>query len=477
MEKNQEITEKDLKSKLFWEKKNGYEEIDEKSLNEIFEFAEEFKKFLDSSKTERECINTIEEISEKSGFVEISKASKTDKNIFCQFDRVCGALIYLKDPQKLEDGFLIVGSHIDSPRLDLKQMPIYETLDMGYAKTHYYGGIKKYQWVTRPLALHGVVILQTGEVKKIVIGENLNDPVFTINDLLPHLAANQMEKKGNKVIEGENLNILIGSIPLNLKKDTNSIKLNILNILHEKYGIVEEDFISSELQLVPAGLSRDVGLDRSFVGGYGQDDRVCSFCGMKAFLDLTLNHQDLISKNIMMLFFDKEEIGSQGNSGANSNLVKRIFSQILEIHGKKEYNSLLQTLTNSQLLSADVEGGIEPEWKNLWEERNGSKIGYGVSLSKYTGSRGKSGCNEAHAEFVSRIRKVFNENGVHYQPSELGKIDQGGGGTISKYLANLGMQVCDCGTPILSMHSPFEVSSKADIFHTFKAFQAFFQMK
>ncbi|KAJ5070461.1 m18 family aminopeptidase 1-related [Anaeramoeba ignava] len=477
IQETDEKEKEDISKKLLFKRKHGFDSINQEQFKEIMDFAEMYKNFISFSKTERECIDSIKQLSKQNGFVNIKKAKKEDQKLFFEFDKVCGGLAYIKDPNDLENGFLILGSHIDSPRLDLKQMPIYETLDMCYAKTHYYGGIKKYQWVTRPLALHGVVVLTSGEVVNIVIGEAETDPVFTINDLLPHLAQQQSAKSAKTVIEGENLNILIGSVPYNFQKKSNSVKLNILNILNQKYGIVEEDFISAELELVPAGLARDVGLDLSFVGGYGQDDRVCSFCGMQALFNIISKSPELISKNLMIIFFDKEEIGSQGNSGANSNLVERIFNSILYLHGKTEQNSLINSLANSQLLSADVNVGIDPEWRSVCEENNCAKIGYGVALTKFTGSGGKSNSNEAHAEFVARIRKAFNQDGVLYQPAELGKVDQGGGGTIAKYLASYGMQVCDCGTPVLSMHAPFEISSKADVFHTYKAYLSFYKLK
>ncbi|MBU4486687.1 MAG: aminopeptidase, partial [Candidatus Delongbacteria bacterium] len=328
------------------------------------------------------------------------------------------------------------------------------------------------QWVTRPLALHGVIVTESGKIINVSIGEKPNDFVFTINDILPHLAQDQYKKTPDTIVEGEQLNILVGSIPYKFKSEKDSIKLAILDYLYREYGIIEEDFVSSELQLVPAGEAKDIGFDRSFVGAHGQDDRICAYLGLKAILDMKENE---FKKNIMMVFFDKEEIGSAGNSGADSNIVERMVNDILQLHGNNDYNVLIKALENSKLLSSDVNAGIDPEWKSVFEPMNGAKIGYGVCLTKFTGSKGKSGSNEAHAEFVADIRKAFNKDKVLWQTTELGKVDQGEGGTIAKYLAKYGMDVVDCGTALLSMHSPFEVASKADIYHTYKAYKAFYR--
>ena len=461
-----------LGEKLLFKKKNGWDGLKKKEFDSVMVISEDYKKFLNSSKTERESIDTIAKLAKKHGFVDIKKAKKSDKKLFINYDGVAGSLVYIKDPKKFKDGFLMNGAHIDVPRIDLKQYPLYEDEDMAYMKTHYYGGIKKYQWVTRPLALHGVIILENGKTVKVNIGEKDTDPVFTINDLLPHLAQDQYKKTPGKVVEGEQLNILVGSIPYKFKHEKNAIKLAILDFLNKEYGIVEEDFVSAELQLVPAGNARDIGFDRSFVGSHGQDDRVCSFLGMKALFDI--KEKD-IKKNLMMIFFDKEEIGSAGNAGADSNIVERMVNDVLQLNGNKDYNVLIKALENSKLLSSDVNAGIDPAWKSVNEPMNAAKIGYGVCLTKFTGSGGKGGSNEAHAEFVADIRKAFNKDGVLWQTTELGKVDQGGGGTIAKYLAAYGMDVVDCGTALLSMHAPFEVASKIDIYHTYKAYLAFFK--
>jgi len=459
-----------LSEKLLYKKKNGWEGITTREKNTIFELAEKYKHFLNNGKTERKVLKYVEKYAADFGYVNLDNAKVQERKLFLNFDQVTGALAFINDPEHFADGFLMIGSHIDSPRIDLKGMPLYEAENMAYMKTHYYGSIKKYQWVTRPLALHGVIVLENGTQVDVVIGEHEDDPVFTINDLLPHLAKNQMAKSARTVIEGENLNILVGSIPYQFKKEKEALKVAILSHLHDKYGIKEEDFISAELQLVPAGKARDVGFDRSFVGGYGHDDRICSYAGMQALLDTKLS-----KKNLLMMFFDKEEIGSKGNAGANSNLLERAVNNILQHYGKGDYNTLIKALENSKFLSADVNVGIDPEWAGVTEKRNSGKIGYGVCLTKFTGSAGKSNSNEAHAEFVAECRRAFNKDKVLWQSAELGKVDQGGGGTIAMFIAEYGMDVLDCGTPILSMHSPFEIASKVDLYHTYKAYKAFYK--
>ena len=459
-----------LGNKLLFKKKCGWDEIKKEEEKRIFSLSEKYKDFLNTSKTERQAISSIAKMAKKYGYKDINKATKNDRKLFLSYDNVAGALIQINNPAQLKNGFLMNGAHIDVPRLDLKQYPLYESEEMAYFKTHYYGGIKKYQWVTRPLALHGTVIFEDGKNIDICIGEKETDPVFTINDLLPHLAKDQMNKKAPEVIEGEQLNLLVGSIPYKFKSKSNAIKLNILNYLYQQYGIKEEDFVSAELQVVPAGNARDVGLDRSFVGAHGHDDRICAFLGMQALFDMPAN-----KKNLAMIFFDKEEIGSCGNSGADSNLIERIVNDVLQLYGNTDYNLLIKALENSKFLSSDVNAGIDPEWKSVNEPMNAAKMGHGVCLTKFTGARGKSGSSEAHAEFVAEIRKALNKDKVLWQTCELGKVDQGGGGTIAKFLAGYGMDVIDCGTPLLSMHSPFEVASKVDIYHTYKAYQAFYK--
>lgn len=461
---------KQLAEKLCHKKRSGWDGITAVEERDMMSFAEDYKRFLDDSKTEREAVATIGRIARRNGYRPIGEAAKKDDRLFIDFHGVSCVLASVADPKRFAEGFLMVGAHIDTPRLDLKGAPLYEAEDMAYLKTHYYGGIKKYQWVTRPLAMHGVVLLESGKKVEVVIGEEADEPVFTINDLLPHLAQEQMERNARKVIEGENLNILVGSIPYQFKPEANAIKVNILKMLHDKYGFVEQDLVSAELQLVPAGGARDVGLDRSFVGSHGQDDRICAFAGLRALLDLPKS-----GKNIVAVFFDKEEIGSKGNAGANSNLLELAVAEILGHYGVTDYATVLKALRNSKFLSADVNAGIDPEWAGVVEKMNAAKIGYGVCLTKFTGSGGKSNSSEAHAEFVAQVRKAFNRDGALWQTAELGKVDLGGGGTIAMYIAEYGMDVLDVGTALLSMHSPFEVASKADLYHTYKAYKAFYK--
>ncbi len=457
----------EIEKSLCFKKQSGWQESGK--VDEIMGFAEDYKRFLDDAKTEREAVTVIGRIAQRRGYKPLPETTAKDRRLFLDFHGVSCALAAIADPRKFSQGFLMIGAHIDTPRIDLKGFPLYEAEDMAYLKTHYYGGIKKYQWVTRPLAMHGIVVRENGEKIRVVIGEDPDDPVFTINDLLPHLAQDQMEKNARKVIEGENLNILIGSIPYAFKPESNAVKMNILHTLHEKYGFAEEDFVSAELQLVPAGPARDVGLDRSFVGAHGQDDRICAYTALRALLDTERK-----DKNLMVIFFDKEEIGSKGNAGANSNLLERAVATVLSRYGVTDYATVLAALQHSKFLSADVNAGIDPEWTGVMEKMNAAKIGFGTCVTKFTGAGGKSNSSEAHAEFVAEVRRAFNRERVRWQTAELGKVDQGGGGTIAMYIAEYGMDVLDVGPALLSMHSPFEVASKADLYHTYKAYKAFF---
>jgi len=460
----------ELKEKLFFNKKSTWKDVGAAGEKEIMAFAEGYKTFLDAGKTEREAALYIEQSAQEAGYVRIEDAAPEDNKLILVFDKVSCILADIGDRNTLEQGFLMVGSHIDAPRIDLKGNPLYESENMAYFKTHYYGGIKKYQWVTRPLAMHGVVIMSDGTEKQIVIGEDDNDPVFTINDLLPHLGKDQMNKEASVFIEGEQLNILTGSVPYEYDDDKDHVKLAVMQLLYDSYGITEGDFISAELQMVPAGKSRDVGLDRSFVGGYGQDDRICAYTALKA-----LFAAEASTANRMAVFFDKEEIGSKGNAGADSNLMERAVSAVMKHAGKGDYQSVLAALSSSKFLSADVNAGIDPEWASVNDKLNAGKIGYGVCLTKFTGSRGKSGSNEAHAEFTAAVRGAFEKGGALFQNAELGKVDHGGGGTIAMYLAFFGMDVIDCGPALLSMHAPFEIASKGDLYHTYKAYKSFYE--
>ena len=370
----------------------------------------------------------------------------------------------------VEAGLNIIGSHIDSPRLDLKPNPLYEDNGFAYFKTHYYGGVKKYQWTTIPLSIHGVIVKANGEKVTINIGEEESDPIFTITDLLPHLAQEQMEKKLKDGIAGEDLNLLIGSIPIGDEKTTERIKLNVLKILNDKYGITEKDFVSSELELVPAFKARSLGFDRSMVAGYGQDDKICAYTSLRALLDTVTP-----AKTAVCIFADKEEIGSMGNTGMESHVFDTFISELLNKTNTNRPNLLDKVFCNSKMLSADVDAGLDPIYASVSEKNNAAFLGMGVGLNKYTGARGKSGASDANAEFVAQIRNIFESNNIAYQVSELGKVDTGGGGTIAYILANKGVDVIDCGVPVLSMHAPYEVTSKFDVYEAYRAYAAFWK--
>lgn len=448
-------------------KVNGWLNIDNDLKDKIFNFCNDYIDFLNTCKTERETSRYIINKLENSGFKSIDSVDSLnngDKVYLLNRDKsVYAAIIGSK---KITDGLNIVGAHIDSPRLDLKPNPLYEDAKLALFKTHYYGGIKKYQWTTIPLSIHGVVVKPNGEKINITIGEDEYDPIFTITDILPHLAQEQYEKKIGKAIEGEDLNILIGSIP----NSDESVKENIMNIINEKYGISEIDFYSSELEVVPAFKAKSLGFDKSMVAAYGQDDRVCAYPCLQALLNA--NHSD---KTMVAIFSDKEEIGSVGNTGMSSEMFDLFISEILNKKNENVPGAINKTYCNSMMLSADVGAGVDPNYQNASEKNNASFIGYGVELNKYTGSRGKSGASDANAEFVAKVRNIFETNNIKYQVSELGKVDLGGGGTIAYILANKGMDVIDCGVPVISMHSPYEVTSKYDIYSAYEAYKAFFE--
>ena len=371
--------------------------------------------------------------------------------------------------EDIENGLNIIGAHADSPRLDLKPNPLYEDSGLAFLKTHYYGGIKKYQWTTIPLAIHGVIVKSNGEKVEVRIGEDEEDPIFTITDLLPHLAQDQMDKKLRNAIDGENLNLLVGSIPYG-KDVAEAVKLNILNILNEKYGITEIDFTSSELELVPAMKCRSMGFDNSMVAGYGQDDKICVYASLTALMEI----QNPLKTSVCIIS-DKEEIGSMGNTGMESHVFDTFISEILNKMGINRPNLLEKVFCNSKMLSADVDAALDPIYASVSEKNNAAQFGGGIGLNKYTGARGKSGASDANAEFVAEVRNIFEKNNVKYQVSELGKVDVGGGGTIAYILANKGIDVIDCGVPILSMHAPYEVSSKFDLYSAYKGYIAFWK--
>lgn len=436
-----------------------------------------YKKFLDNGKTERECVQQIIEIAESKGYKDISNFEKLnpgDKVYITKMNKAIALFEIGKD--KLENGMNILGAHIDSPRLDAKQNPLYEKDSIVYLNTHYYGGIKKYQWTTLPLAIHGVVCKKDGSTVKIVIGEEESEPVFCISDILPHLAQEQMKDKASDFIKGEDLDVILGSANPSEKKDSKDekkdkdfAKKSILKLLKEKYGIEEKDFTSAELEIVPAGKSRDLGFDRSLILAYGQDDRSCAFTSMQAMLDTKAKN-----RTTCCLFVDKEEIGSVGATGMASNLFENMISEIVA-RTESQYSELTvrRALSNSNMLSSDVNAAYDPMNANLFDKENASSLGGGIAFQKYTGSRGKSGASDANPEFIAKIRRAMDEANVSYQMAELGKVDQGGGGTIAYHAAKYGMNVLDAGVAVLSMHAPWEITSKEDIKQIYNGLKAF----
>ena len=464
------------KKKLFKKTSLAYDRLGKQERDAVFTFGDVYKDFLNSAKTEREAVDKIVALAVDRGFVDIDNllSQKTTKEIpqkvFRLFKDKTMAMAVLGQ-EKISSGTRIIASHIDSPRLDLKQNPIYEDLSMGLMKTHYYGGIRKYHWLAIPLALHGSIVKANGEKMDIIIGEAIDDPVFTVTDLLPHLAGKlQGDKKISDVFVGEKLNLIAGSLPLGGESVKERFKLGILQLLNDKYNIIEEDFISAEIEAVPAGSARDIGFDRSMIGAYGQDDRICAFTSLEALFDTPSPEKTAIA-----LFFDKEEIGSEGSGGAKSSFLEDFISDLLFLNQEPTDNrTLRKTLINSECLSADVNAAMDPDFKEVHEKLNAPRLGFGICLTKFTGVGGKSGSNDASAEFVGRIRTLFNRNEIVWQTGELGKIDEGGGGTVAKFLAQLGMDVLDCGPAILSMHSPFEVAGKTDVYMTYKGYKAFY---
>ena len=453
---------------------NHYSEEEKKK---VFEFAEEYRKFISACKTERECVRTFVERAEAAGYLDIKKVIaegiKLESGARVYADNNGKALaMFIVGKKPMEEGMRILGAHVDSPRMDLKQNPFYEDTGLAMLDTHYYGGVKKYQWVTLPLALHGVVAKKDGSVVEVNIGDKPGDPVFGVSDLLIHLAGEQMEKKAAKVIEGENLDLLIGSIPLageekESAKDT--VKENILGILKEEYGIEEEDFLSAEIEVVPAGEARDYGFDRSMIMGYGHDDRVCAYPSFEAMLA----KNETPEYTSVCLLVDKEEIGSVGATGMQSRFFENMTAEVMAAAGQYTELALRRALQNSHVLSSDVSAAFDPNYPSVMDKKNAAYFGKGMVFNKYTGSRGKSGSNDASAEYVGRLRAVMDDGNVFYQTAELGKVDQGGGGTIAYILANYGMQVIDSGVAVLNMHAPWEIISKADLYEAYKGYVAF----
>jgi aspartyl aminopeptidase len=464
-----------LRKKLVKQDRLAWDVLASAETEQVFALAEEYKTFLDRSKTEREAAGQIIARAKDKGFISMDAALKQGslvphQKIYSIFKEKCVALAVLgKAP--IQDGINLIASHIDSPRLDLKQNPVYEDTDLALLKTHYYGGIRKYQWMSIPLALHGRIIRADGEIMDITIGEAADDPVFVVSDLLPHLAGKvQEDKKLSEAFEGEKLTLIAGSRPLGNDSVSDRFKLALLNLFHQRYAINEADFVSAELEAVPAGRSRDIGLDRSLVGGYGQDDRICAFAELTALLATKTPRRTALG-----LFFDKEEIGSEGNTGAQTAFMADFVSDLICLTtGTVTEQAVRRALINTRALSGDVNAAMDPNFKEVHERMNAAKIGHGVCMTKFTGARGKSGSSDASAEFVGEIRALFDKSNIVWQTGELGKIDQGGGGTLAKFLALRGMEILDCGPAVLSMHSPFEIASKADIYMTFKGYHAFF---
>ncbi len=438
----------------------------------VFDFCEGYKEFMSLCKTERECTDEIIKQAEKAGFknldtvIEKGETLKKGDKVYANNMGKALALFVIGE-KPMQEGMRILGAHIDSPRLDLKQNPLYEEAEQALLDTHYYGGVKKYQWVTLPMALHGVVVKKDGTKANVVIGECKDDPVVGISDLLIHLSAKQMQKKATEVIEGENLNVLVGSIPLE-GQETEGVKANILSILKEKYGIEEKDFVSAELEVVPAGEARDFGLDRSMIMAYGQDDRVCAYPSYKAIEAVTE-----VEYTSVCLLVDKEEIGSVGATGMHSRFFENTVAEVMNACGT--YSELLvrRALKNSCMLSSDVSAGFDPNYPEVMEKNNCAFLGHGLTFNKYTGSRGKSGSNDANPEYIAKLRRVMEEQDVSFQTAELGKVDVGGGGTIAYILAAYDMNVIDSGVAVLNMHAPWEIASKVDIYEAYKGYQAF----
>ena len=463
------------------ERKNAWKKYSDEDKNNVFTFADEYKTFISECKTERECVKKAVELAKKAGYRDLQEIIAANETLKAG-DKVYAVnmkkaiVLFNIGSEPISTGMNILGAHIDSPRLDIKQNPMYEDSDLVLLDTHYYGGIKKYQWVAIPLALHGVVALKNGECVEVVIGEDVCDAVVGVSDLLIHLAAKQMEKKGSSVVKGEDLDILIGSMPAASdsdntdedKEEKEAVKKNILAILKEKYGIEEEDFLSAELEAVPAGPARDYGLDRSMIMGYGHDDRVCAYPSLIALLNTPQ-----VTRTGVCILVDKEEIGSVGATGMHSKFFENMVAEVLNCLGDYSEIKLRRALTNSKMLSSDVSAAFDPLYAAAFEKKNAAFLGRGMVFNKFTGSRGKSGSNDCNAEFLGELRSTLEKHEVNYQSAELGKVDVGGGGTIAYILAQYGMEVVDSGIPVLSMHAPWEIVSKADVYETMLGYKAF----
>ena len=458
-----------LQEQLVHKPENSGVTMSEQEIAAAFDFCEGYKTFLDAGKTERLCVDWAISLLEENGYLpfDAQKTYRPGEKVYLA-NRGKAILFAVLGQRPLSDGAKIIASHIDSPRIDLKQRPLYEEAQLAMLKTHYYGGVRKYQWVAMPLSLHGVIVKKDGETVKVSIGENDDDPVFCINDLLPHLAKEQDKRTLAEGIKGEELNVLVGSLPFKDDKASEKVKLNILRLLNEKYGVIEEDFLSAELSLVPAFKARDIGLDRSMIGAYGHDDRVCAYASVMASLDAPNPQYTWVN-----VWADKEETGSDGNTGLQSRFLENFICDLARgqnLEGR-------WVLEKSECLSADVNAAFDPTFPDVHDRKNTCYIGYGAVMSKYTGARGKNSTNDASAEFVGKLRNLFDSEGVHWQSAALGKVDAGGGGTVAKFVANLGADVVDMGVPVLSMHAPFEVVGKTDVYSMYRGFLAFIAQK
>ena len=447
--------------------KNTWEKYKD-NLNEVMEYNEGYKDYISKNKTERACVKDSIRLAEEKGFKPLDsfETLKPGDKVYVN-NRDKNIALFVIGNKPLTEGMRILGAHIDSPRMDLKQNPLYESEGFVLADTHYYGGVKKYQWVTIPLSLYGVVAKKDGTVVDVIIGEDDNDPVVGISDLLIHLAAEQLDKKAAKVIEGENLDVTLGNMPL-VGEEKDAVKANILKLLKDKYDIEEEDFVSAEIEVVPSGKARDYGLDRSMIAGYGHDDRVCAYTSLTAILDM-----DVCDYTCCTILVDKEEIGSVGATGAQSLFFENTVGEMLVKMGIDSFVQTRLTLSRSKMLSSDVSAGVDPLFVSVNDKKNAAYLGNGIVFNKYTGARGKSGSNDASAEYVARIRAVMDESNIHYQTAELGKVDLGGGGTIAYILGNYNMDVIDAGIAVLNMHAPMEIVSKVDVYETYQAYKAF----
>ncbi len=459
----------ELKEKLFYVPKHASEVISQSETDKADEFCEEYKNFLNKAKTEREAVIYVLDKAKKNGYVEFDRDKKYQAGDKVYYNnRGKSVILAVIGKKSLKEGIRLSAAHIDSPRLDMKQNPLYEDSDIAYFKTHYYGGIKKYQWTAIPLSLHGVVVKKDGTKAQVNVGEDDGDPKFVVTDLLPHLAAEQMKRTLADGIRGEELNIVIGSRPFKDDEASEKVKLNVMNILFEKYGITESDFLSAELEAVPAFKATDIGFDRSMIGSYGHDDRVCAYPAAEAIFNI--ENPDYTAVTVLT---DKEEIGSDGNTGLNSSYFKYFVADLANMQGVNYHT----VLSNTQCLSADVNAAFDPTFADVSEKRNASYVNKGVVITKYTGSRGKAGTSDASAEYMGKIRSMLDGENIVWQSGELGKVDAGGGGTVAMYLAALDIDVVDLGVPVLSMHAPFEVVAKLDVYMAYRAFKAFFEEK